>query len=158
MIKEKLKRRKKFLRQEHFRYKKLKKKWRRPKGRQSKMRLGKKGKPKKASYGYGSQKVLRGLVHGFTPVYVANQKDLEKIKTSEAIIISSDVGLKKVLEISKKADELGIRLLNVKKIKRAKKLLEEIERKREKKIMEKEKTKKESEKQEKEKKGTLKRQ
>jgi len=52
----------KFLRQNWRARKKLRKvKWRKPRGSQSKLRKGKKGKPAKPRIGYGAPRRLRGL-------------------------------------------------------------------------------------------------
>lgn len=122
----------KFLRQNWFRYKKLGKKWRRPRGRHSKMRTRRKGKPPRPSIGYKKQKEIRGTVQGFKPILISNVNDLDKIKIGEAIIISSRVGLKKALEISKKAEDLGIKILNPRKIRKAEKISRKIKMREEK--------------------------
>ncbi len=105
---------KKFIRQEHHRYKKLKKKWRKPKGRHSKMRLKIRGKPKSPSIGYRGKKSERGLhPSGYVEVLVENVSQLSKVKKDkEAIRISGRVGRKKRELIIEKAQELGIKILN----------------------------------------------
>ena len=88
--------------------------WRKPKGNDNKMRLHWKGYPAVVSIGYGAPKEVRGLhPSGFEPVIVYNVKELEKIDPrKQAIYIAHTVGLKKRLEIIRKAQELGIRVLN----------------------------------------------
>lgn len=103
-----------FLRQEWFRYKRLKDCWRRPKGLQSKMRRGLGYRPAKVRIGYRGPRLARDLhPSGFEEVLVYNVKDLNGINPEkQAIRIGGTVGVKKRVEIVKKADELGIRVLN----------------------------------------------
>ncbi len=104
----------KFRRQEWFRYKRLGEKWRRPKGKHSKMREHKGYRPPVVDSGYRGPRKVRGLhPSGFREVLVHNPKELDGIDPErEAIRIASRVGMKKRLEIEKKAEELGIRVLN----------------------------------------------
>ncbi len=104
----------KFRRQEWFRFAKLGEKWRKPRGNDSKMRLGIKGKPAIVSVGYRLPKSVRG-VHpsGFVEVMVHALRDLEGLDTSkQAVRIGSSVGGRKREKIMIKAKELGIRVLN----------------------------------------------
>ncbi len=104
----------KFRRQEWFRYKRLGEKWRRPKGKHSKMREHKGYRPPVVDSGYRNPKKVRGLhPSGFREVLVFNPKDLEKINPErEAVRIAGRVGVRKRMEIEKKAEELGLRVLN----------------------------------------------
>ncbi|MHC1580690.1 MAG: 50S ribosomal protein L32e [Methanopyraceae archaeon] len=114
-LREELKRKKpKFRRQEWHRYKRLGEKWRRPKGRHSKMRRKFKSKPKMPNPGYRSPTKVRGLhPSGYEEVLVYNPKDLEKIDPErQAARIASRVGKRKRREILKRAKELGIVVLN----------------------------------------------
>jgi len=103
-----------FIRQESWRYVRVKENWRRPRGIDSKMRLKKKGKPPLVSIGYRNPRMVRGLhPSGFKEVIVYNVKDLEKIDPDrEAIRIAGSVGKRKRISIIEKADELGIVVLN----------------------------------------------
>lgn len=107
-------RRPEFIRQESWRYVRVKESWRRPRGIDSKMRLKKKGKPPLVSIGYRNPKLVRGLhPTGFKEVLVHNVKDLEKVNPDrEAVRIAGTVGRRKRIEIIQKADELGIVVLN----------------------------------------------
>jgi len=104
-----------FLREEWFRYKRVPKNWRRPDGITSKMRINLKYRPSKVRVGFGGPKEVRGLhPSGFEEVIVHNTSDLEKIDPKrQAARIGSTVGTKKRLDIAKKAEELEIRLLNM---------------------------------------------
>jgi len=103
-----------FIRQESWRYIRVKENWRRPRGIDSKMRLKKKGKPPLPSVGYRVPRLVRGRhPSGFIEVLVHNVKELEGIDPSKyAVRIGASVGKRKRIEIIKKADELGIRVLN----------------------------------------------
>jgi large subunit ribosomal protein L32e len=112
----------KFLRRGWFRYSKLGKRrknkqvWRRPSGRDNKMREKRRGYPVVVSIGYGTNKLEKGLIEGKTPFKISTIKDLGKIKKNEIGILGK-VGRKKKLEIAKIAEEKKIKIfnLNVKK-------------------------------------------
>lgn len=120
----------KFLRRTWKRYSKLgkgkKKKqvWRKPKGRDNKMREKRKGYPKVVSIGYKKEKKLRGKIQKKRPILIHNLKDLEKIRQDEIAIIGN-VGEKKKTEILKKVKEKKISIHNI----NIKKFLEELEKK-----------------------------
>ena len=88
--------------------------WRRPKGLDNKIRLERKGFPKKVKIGYRGPKIVRNLhPSGFKEVLVYNPSDLDKINPDiEAIRIASTVGKRKRSEILEKAKEIGIKVLN----------------------------------------------
>jgi len=104
-----------FLREEWFRYKKISKNWRKPDGITSKMRKNLKYRPSLVRVGYRGPKEVRGYhPSGFKEVLVYNIKDLEHIDPKkQAVRIGGTVGTKKRVEISKKAEELKIRVLNI---------------------------------------------
>jgi large subunit ribosomal protein L32e len=142
--KSKIRKKPKFKRQ-NFLLSKLKESWRKPKGLHSKLRLKRRGKGKRPKIGYGTNKESKGLIKNQRYVYISNVKGLENVK--QPILISSNTGLKKKLEIVKKAEELNLKIINV----NAKKLLEKLKNRKEKKAEEtapKEKTKKENKKDE----------
>ncbi|MEM3421606.1 MAG: 50S ribosomal protein L32e [Candidatus Hadarchaeum sp.] len=105
----------KFRRQEWFRFKRLGEKWRKPRGRDSKLRLRVSGKGHLVSIGYRVPKTVRDLhPSGFTEVLVKNLSDLEKIDAArQAIRIAANVGRKKREQILKRAEELKIKVLNL---------------------------------------------
>ena len=100
----------KFLRQEWYRNPSLGKKWRAPKGKQSKLRRHKKGKGFIPTPGYGSPKTLRGKHPcGLQEVLVRNLSDMDNVKQEEQCIrIASKVGRKTRQEIIKRAEEIGL--------------------------------------------------
>ncbi len=109
---------KKFLRRTWSRYSKLglrrKKKqvWRRPTGRDNKMREKRGGYPAVVSIGYKKDKTSRGKVENKTMVMVNNLKDLQKVKKEEIAVIGK-IGNKKRLEIAKKAKESNVPVYNL---------------------------------------------
>jgi len=114
-----LKRKKtKFIRQSGKNLKRLGKKWRKPRGSQSKLRKYKKSRGFMPHPGYESPKSIRGLhPSGLEDVLIHNQNELEKIKPEkQACRIASSVGKRKKIEIMKKAEELKIKVLNPFKI------------------------------------------
>ncbi len=104
----------KFRRQEWSKYKRLGEKWRKPRGRDSKMRVGSRGKPATVSIGYKSPRETRGThPSGLTEVLVHRPQDLEGVDAGRYVArIASSVGKRKREKIIIKAKELGIRVLN----------------------------------------------
>ncbi len=81
--------------------------WRKPKGRDNKMREKKKGYAPVVSIGYGTDKSKEDHV-----VRISNIVDLKKIGKDQIGFIES-VGEKKKIEIVKKAKEMKVQLKNV---------------------------------------------
>ena len=87
--------------------------WRKPKGIHSKMRHNRRGKRKLPSPGYGSPAKVRGFHQsGLKPVLVENEEQVPSDK-EYGIIVSGRTGMKKKAEIIKKANEKGIKVLNL---------------------------------------------
>ncbi|MEM3001087.1 MAG: 50S ribosomal protein L32e [Candidatus Nitrosocaldus sp.] len=103
-----------FVRQESWRYKRVKENWRKPKGIDSKMRLQVKGWPKIVKVGYRGPRVARYLhPSGYRDVLVHNVEELSRLDASrDAARIASTVGARKRAAILSKAKELGIKVLN----------------------------------------------
>jgi len=80
------------------------------------MRLAKRGYNKSVSKGYKADKEVRSLhISGLKQIIVKNVFDLNNLNAqTEGALIASTVGVKKKLEIIKKAIELKITILNVK--------------------------------------------
>lgn len=98
----------KFIRQDTHRAKKFQIKWRKPKGMHSKLRLNKKGHQKSPSQGYRAPKKIRII----KPFLIYTLKDLD----NKSGIIASRLGIKKKIELLKKAKEKKVDILNVKDI------------------------------------------
>ena len=117
----------KFLKRTWNRYSKLGKRkrkkqvWRRPKGRDNKMREKRKGYPMVVSVGYKKKKSEKKTIR-----VVRNIKDLEKTRKNEMIIIGN-IGKKKKIEIAKKAIKMKIPVQNI----NIKKFLKKSEKKKE---------------------------
>jgi large subunit ribosomal protein L32e len=111
-------RRPKFIRQESWRYDRLAENWRKPKGKDNKMRKQKSGMPAIVKIGYRGPRVARGLhPSGYTDNMVYNVKDLAKLDPKkDAARLGHTVGKRKRIEIIAKASELGIKLLNAGKL------------------------------------------
>ncbi len=116
-VRKKIKKKKpKFRRQEWFRKKTLGKKWRKPRGLHSKLRMHEKAKGSLPRPGYGSPSEVRGLTReGYREVLVRNKKDLERINPKEEIaVIARGVGKRKRLEILEFAERNNIKVSNYK--------------------------------------------
>ncbi|MCG2825920.1 MAG: 50S ribosomal protein L32e [Thermoplasmatales archaeon] len=114
-LREKMKKRKpEFLRYEWFRYKRLGMKWRKGKGIQSKIKKHVKYRIASPRIGYSSPKEVKALhSSGFREVMVYNVNEIESVNpNTEAARIGHSVGAKKRNEMEKKADTMGIRILN----------------------------------------------
>lgn len=110
----KSKKKPKFKRWMYKAYKRVKPSWRRPRGRQSKIRIKEKAKIRIPTVGYRVPKELRYLhPSGFREVLVHNVNELLKVNPEKEVVrIASKVGKKKRSEILKKAEELKIKVLN----------------------------------------------
>lgn len=107
-----------FKRQNAKNLKRLGDKWRKPKGRQSKLRRHMKGRGFLPNPGYCSPRAVRYLhPSGYEEVLVSNLAQLDAVNASEQCIrIAASVGKKKRIEMQKKAEEMKIKILNPKKI------------------------------------------
>ncbi|MEM3405642.1 MAG: eL32 family ribosomal protein [Candidatus Pacearchaeota archaeon] len=95
---------------------KKKQKWRRQRGRHSKIRVRKKGRLKKVQIGFGKSKKNKFLLKGKLPILVNNIYDLKKVdKEKNIVIISSKIGKKKRKQIIEEAKNKNIEILNIKK-------------------------------------------
>mgnify|MGYP001570420237 CR=1 FL=1 len=109
---------KKFIRQDSWRYSRLGKnrkklqKWRQPKGRHRKIREKRFSYPSWPMVGYKSPRKETGRIKGKIPCIVYNIRDLDKAN-KESIIIIGKVGAKKKLEIIKKANEKKMQIFNI---------------------------------------------
>jgi len=108
----------KFLRRDSKRFSKFgkgkgkKAGWRKPKGRDNKMREKKKGYPSIVSIGYKKTKDSRGKIKNKTPVRIENLNNLKRIKKNEIGILGK-IGMKKKIEIVKESKKMKIELKNL---------------------------------------------
>ena len=116
-----MKKQPKFRRQEWYRYYRLARTgWRKPKGMQSKQRLNMKYRTPMVRVGYGKIAAVRGLhPSGFEDILVNQPSDLDGLDPErQAIRIGASVGNRKRANIHDRADDLGLRVLNRRKINR----------------------------------------
>ena len=107
-------RRPKFVRQESWRYDRLAETWRKPKGKDNKMRRQLSGAPRLVKIGYRSPRKARGLhPSGYTDNIVFNANDLASLDPSkDAARIAHAIGQRKRLLILSEARTKGIKVLN----------------------------------------------
>ncbi len=119
-----------FVRQESWRYKRLATNWRRPKGKDNKMRKQVSGVPQLVKVGYKGPRKSRGLhPSGYYDILVYNTNDLTKIDPKkDAVRIAHAVGNKKRVDIVAEATKLKFKILNPGKIDK-KEIAEKIEAK-----------------------------
>ena len=105
----------KFLRSSTHYYKRLgrkkKQRWRKARGRDSKIREKRKNRPRKVEIGFRTSGKERGKIEGKEIKLIRNIKEAEKINKGDLIIISR-VGKKKRLELEKKIKEKSGEILN----------------------------------------------
>jgi large subunit ribosomal protein L32e len=115
-IRAKLKKKKPdFVRQESWRYNRLKENWRRPKGLDNKMRRKIKGWPSTVNIGYRGPKAARGLhPSGYEEVLIHNVEELKNVDPkTQAVRIAHTVGGRTKAQILAEARKKKIIVLNV---------------------------------------------
>lgn len=113
-VRELKRKRPEFVRQESWRYIRLKPNWRRPRGKDSKMRLQRAGWPPLVKVGYRTPKKYRGLhPSGYKEVLVHRVEDLMGLNPEvHAVRIAGTVGMAKRVKIVEEAERLGLKVLN----------------------------------------------
>jgi large subunit ribosomal protein L32e len=108
----------KFIRQESWRYDRLAENWRKPKGKDNKMRKQKGGYPALVKVGYRGPRLARGLhPSGYTDNLVYNIADLSGLDAKkDAVRLARTVGSRKRREIIEQATKLGFKILNAGKL------------------------------------------
>ncbi len=103
-----------FIRQESRRFKKLEGSRRKPRGKDSKMRLMKQGRPRIVRVGYGTLSEARHLhPSGYEEILVYNPRELFNLDPSiHAVRIASTVGRRKRMQILELANRIGLKVLN----------------------------------------------
>ncbi|MFH1393879.1 MAG: eL32 family ribosomal protein [Candidatus Micrarchaeota archaeon] len=95
--------------------KRVKSRWRKPRGTHNKKRMRKEFCGASPCIGYRNPVSMRGLGKGGLPeMLVCNAAEFEGAK-DVVLRISSKVGKRKRVEIQKKAEAMGLRVLNVRK-------------------------------------------
>jgi len=104
----------KFVEKESHATKSIKKRWRMPRGKHSKVRQMHKGRPALPNVGYGKSILSRGQVDGLYPVLICCQGDLRGLDAqTDIIIIARAVGLRKRVELYTSAIKAGFKVHNV---------------------------------------------
>ncbi|HYB45151.1 MAG TPA: 50S ribosomal protein L32e [Nitrososphaerales archaeon] len=108
------KRRPKFVRQESWRYVRIKSPWRKPKGVDNKVRRQDKGAHMLVRVGFRGPAESRGLhPSGHFEVLVHRPQDIEGLVPGRDVVrVGSTVGAKKREKILARANELGLRVVN----------------------------------------------
>src|SRR3569623_951472 len=111
-------RRPSFVRQESWRYDRLAENWRKPKGKDNKMRRQVSGVPQIVKVGYRGPKHARGLhPSGYTDNIVFNASDLNRLDPKkDAARLAHTVGARKRKEKISQATSMQIKILNPGKI------------------------------------------
>ncbi|MEK6835636.1 MAG: eL32 family ribosomal protein [Nanoarchaeota archaeon] len=105
-----------FIRYTSKNLKKLGKSWRRPRGIHNKVKLKIKGHIKSPSIGYGNKSELKGLYKGqISYKVVSNLSELKNLDTN-AVLISSKLGLKKKVQLLNEIKKLNVKVLSIKDI------------------------------------------
>jgi large subunit ribosomal protein L32e len=104
----------KFVREESWRYKRVKPSWRSPRGKTSRVRRSKEGWPSVVKIGYARPTSIRGLhPSGMKEVIVHRPQELEQIDPKIQVArIAHTVGENKRLLILDEAERRGIHVLN----------------------------------------------
>jgi large subunit ribosomal protein L32e len=124
-----------FRRFESWRFVRLDEPWRKPKGVDNHQRLSVKGWPHLVKVGYRVPKEVRYLhPSGYRDVLIHNMRELEALSAdNDAARIASGVGRRKRIELATRARDLGIRVLNGRRLLSTSKENEEVNEEDEKK-------------------------
>ncbi|MFP4118851.1 MAG: eL32 family ribosomal protein [Candidatus Woesearchaeota archaeon] len=120
-----------FVRHDSHKKKRVSPSWRRPKGRQNKVRLNKRGYVRHISTGFGSPAAVKGLSRdGLRQCVVTTKKDYEYLDPkTDGVIISSRVGDRKREELISYAVDKRFTVLNLDPETFNKRLKEKLDRK-----------------------------
>lgn len=103
-----------FVREESWRYKRVKSSWRSPRGKTSRVRRSKEGWPPVVKIGYSRPTAIRGLhPSGLREVIVRHARDLATLNPKTTVArIAHTIGENKRLLIIEEAERKEIRVLN----------------------------------------------
>ena len=86
-------------------------KWRRPKGRDNKMRLKEKGRPRTVEIGYKQNDKIRGKINDKEVNFIQNIEELNKINKGSVIMLGR-MGAKTKLEVAKIVKDKELKVVN----------------------------------------------
>jgi large subunit ribosomal protein L32e len=103
-----------FVRPESWRYVRLHPEWRKPKGLDNKVRKSIRGWPRRVKVGYRGPAAVRNYhPSGHPEVLVQNTDELSRVVPGKEVVrIGGAVGARKRAAIMKRANELGLRIVN----------------------------------------------
>lgn len=87
-------------------------KWRKARGRHSKIRRKHVGYPVQPGIGYKQPARLAGLIKGKRTVHIVSLRDLDTLSKGTVIILSRRLGAKKRLTLLKRAHEMHLTIVN----------------------------------------------
>jgi large subunit ribosomal protein L32e len=103
-----------FLAQDVHKKSRIRKRWVRPRGLHSKIRLGKRGYRVRVRPGYGSPSLVKGLVGDKVPKLIHSAADLIGLDAEKhGVIISARVGQRKKSILLQKAKDSKLAVLNI---------------------------------------------
>src|SRR3989344_7252291 len=104
-----------FLRTDAPHLKDLELKWKKPRGKHNKIRLGKGGKRARPKIGYANTNNLKYKINNLMPFMIKNENDISLIdKNKHIAIISKNLGTKKRIPIIKKLLDSSMQVANIK--------------------------------------------
>ena len=101
----------KFTKHAYHRKKRLKPRWRRPRGLHNKQRLEHKSSTPRVKVGYRTAKATRGKKRGLDIVHVYNAQDVQAVDAKTQGVVIGKIGTKKKLELLKLIHEKKLTLL-----------------------------------------------
>ena len=87
--------------------------WRAAVGRHNKIRKNRLGYTKSPRIGFKKPRKESGKINNKIPLLVRNLSDVAGANKNNILILSRTIGAKKKIEIIKKADDVGLEILNV---------------------------------------------
>jgi len=87
-------------------------KWRRPKGKDNKMRDRRKNRQKRPEMGSKKSKSEQGNIRGKVPIIIKTLKDLKKA-TKNNVLILGKVGAKAKINLAKEAKKINLDFVNL---------------------------------------------
>ncbi|TKJ17447.1 hypothetical protein CEE44_02835 [Candidatus Woesearchaeota archaeon B3_Woes] len=103
-----------FNKQSSHKKKRLANKWRKPRGSDSKIKIGRKGYPRKVKVGFRGPVEARGMSRdGQNIVLIKNMNDIKGLNKDDVVCLSN-FGIKKKIEIVKECLKLNLKIMSLK--------------------------------------------